>query len=96
MNTKCYHCGFLLNTDHDYFRQSSCHQCQRSTHCCKNCVYYDVSKYNECAENSADRVTDKEKANFCDYFKPSNQAYQNGNQGKSSALAAAEALFKKK
>lgn len=32
------------------------------------CIYYDPKSYNECRESSADRVLDKEKDNFCDYF----------------------------
>ena len=36
--------------------------------CCLNCTFHDPSSYNECREPSAERVVDKEAANFCDYF----------------------------
>jgi hypothetical protein len=58
------------------------------------CVFYDPKSYNECRESSADRVQDKEKANFCDYFKiNSNRA--DPDQARKDALAKAAALFKK-
>ena len=34
-----------------------------------NCAFYSETSYNECKESQADRVLDKEKANYCDYFK---------------------------
>ncbi|MBI4411014.1 MAG: hypothetical protein HY541_00835 [Deltaproteobacteria bacterium] len=37
-------------------------------HICKNCEFYDRAAYNECSEPQAERVLDKEKSNFCDYF----------------------------
>ena len=33
-----------------------------------NCRFYDSSAYNDCSEPAADRVVEKDKANFCDYF----------------------------
>jgi hypothetical protein len=32
------------------------------------CTFYDQTAYNECREPSADRIVEKEKANFCDFF----------------------------
>jgi hypothetical protein len=58
------------------------------------CHFYDVKAYNECKEPMADRITDKEKANFCDYFKigtPQNDA----EKQRQEMLAKAAALFKK-
>lgn len=60
-----------------------------------NCTHYEPARYNECTEPVADRVVDKEKGNFCDYFKPGSRA-NSGQDAKSAALKAAEALFKKK
>jgi len=58
------------------------------------CQFYDQKSYNECREPMADRVPDKEKANFCDYFKigSSNTDAENKRQ---ELLAKAQALFKK-
>lgn len=37
-------------------------------HVCFNCKFYDKGSYNECREPQAERVVEKSKANFCDYF----------------------------
>lgn len=92
---KCYKCSNELRLDLDYGRQDSCPKCNFSTHVCMNCEHFDKSKYNECTEPVADRVVDKEKANFCDYFKPGN-VISGGISAAEKARAAAEALFKKK
>lgn len=54
---------------------------------------YDPKSYNECKEPSADVVKEKERANFCDFFK----AKEDGDvvDHKAKLLSAAEALFKK-
>jgi hypothetical protein len=94
----CYNCGETLNNELDFSRSDRCPKCGRDTRVCKNCEFYDVTKYNECSETNADRITDKEKSNFCDYFKPASQN-KNQNQTLSAAEKAKlqlEALFKKK
>jgi hypothetical protein len=58
------------------------------------CQFYDVKAYNECREPQADRVKDKEIANFCDYFKIGSPG-TNPDQERQDALAKAAALFKK-
>ena len=48
--------------------RDECPKCKCDLHICKNCIHYDQSAYNECHEPNADRVLEKERANFCDYF----------------------------
>ncbi len=75
-------------------RSDHCPKCMADTRCCKMCQFYDPKSYNECREPMADRVPDKEKANFCDYFKigsPGNDA----EKQRQELLARAQALFKK-
>ncbi len=93
---KCYKCSNELRAEFDYGRQDSCPKCNFSTHVCMNCVHFDRSKYNECTEPVADRVVDKEKSNFCDYFKAGNPGDTTGASKADAARTAAEALFKKK
>ncbi len=40
------------------------------------CEFYDTSVSRSCREPIADEVRDKERANFCGYFKPIPGAYQ--------------------
>jgi predicted RNA-binding Zn-ribbon protein involved in translation (DUF1610 family) len=91
----CWNCGTALGPN-DYGRQDSCPKCGRDVKACKGCEFYDPSSHNECRENQADRVLEKDKANFCDYFRPKAGIGSPGASSKSAALDAAEALFKKK
>jgi hypothetical protein len=91
----CWNCGKPL-TPFDYGRGDTCQSCGRDTRVCKGCEFYDPSLNNECKENQADRVVDKEKANFCDYFKPASRAGQNPDVSRNNLRLAAESLFNKK
>ena len=73
-----------------------CPGCDRALHACRNCEFYDPAYNNQCRETQADRVVDKERANFCEYFTPSNRrATAQGPPGKTAA-SKLEDLFKKK
>ena len=90
----CWSCGQALGPL-EYGRQDSCPKCGRDTRVCKGCIHYERGANNDCREPQAERVVDKEKSNFCDYFKPSAGA-GSGAQARDAMKAAAEALFKKK
>lgn len=75
-------------------RSDHCQSCMADIRCCKNCQFYDPKSYNECRESMADRITDKEKANFCDYFKIGSSA-TDAEKERQEQLAKAMALFKK-
>ena len=76
MNIACPFCkkDSGLSKDFKIGRSTSCDKCSADLHCCKVCSFYDAKHYNECREPSAERVADKEKRNFCDYFSFSNNA----------------------
>jgi hypothetical protein len=57
------------------------------------CKFYDVRVYNECKESNADRVVDKEKSNFCDYFSPVSGKIDDSSLD--NLKTAADSLFKK-
>ncbi len=96
MSLICYKCKKPLSETYKILvgRRDSCPSCMADIRCCKMCVFYDPKAYNECRENSADRVQDKEKANFCDYFKIGSIG-EDPDKLKYDALAKAQALFKK-
>ena len=85
----CWHCGKELGPL-DYGRQDSCPGCGRDTRACKGCANYEPSADNSCREPQAERVVDKERANFCDYFKP--RAGAASAASRDAMKAAAEAL----
>ena len=74
-------------------RKDECQFCKADLHVCKNCELYDTKVYNECKEPQADVQRDRERSNFCDYFR----AKGSGDLGaqKDKLKAAADALFKK-
>lgn len=96
MAIQCYKCGKELSDSYKILvsRSDTCSNCRCDIRCCKMCQFYDVKSYNECRESSADRIPDKEKANFCDYFKISG-SYNDAEKQRQDALAKAQALFKK-
>ena len=94
MSTRCYKCDaqIELSIGKDVSRSEECPSCYCSIRCCFMCEFYDKSSYNECREPTAERIVDKEKANFCDFFKLSGSKTTNE---KEDLLAKANALFKK-
>jgi hypothetical protein len=84
----CFACGEFISTQF-VGRQDVC-----------QCVFFDQSVYNQCSEPMADRVVDKTKANFCDYFKVAVQTEDLKKERKMQpsdlARQNAESLFRKK
>ena len=91
----CAFCGEPVETKENIRRSDTCPHCNRDLRCCKQCKFYDPHAYNECREVLAERIVDKERANFCDYFVPKGSARENVNKAQ-EARSALEALFKKK
>lgn len=88
----CFSCHKENGLTGNVGRRDECQHCGADLHVCKNCDFYDPKAYNECRENQADVVREKERANFCDYFTPRKGGA--GAEDKAAALkAAAEALF---
>jgi hypothetical protein len=66
----CHACSADLEFDDPIGRSARCPRCASEVRCCLNCRFHDISSYNDCAEPSAERVLEKDRANFCDYFSP--------------------------
>jgi hypothetical protein len=66
----CYVCHTENNfLDRLGFRDT-CASCHSDLHVCKTCQFYDPNAYNECLEPVAERVKDKERSNFCEFYQP--------------------------
>jgi len=74
-------------------RGDTCDKCRNDVHVCRNCLHYDSTAYNECREPMAERVVDKEKRNFCDYFSPGATG-KGAQDNKSDTLKKLDDLFK--
>jgi hypothetical protein len=100
----CHHCGRNIDTRERVGFRDYCPSCDRALHVCLNCDFHAPGYSNECRETQAARVVDKDRFNFCDYFRPPEPggAVQSGaKEGKSIAPAAnpraqLDALFRKK
>ena len=62
----CYYCGNL--TTEKITRSLLCPHCRRELKVCLNCKSYKKDAHWDCEESISEQVTDKERANFCDYF----------------------------
>lgn len=91
----CWKCGTSLATlTLPLRRLEECPKCRAELHVCRLCVEYDTHVAKHCREPIAEEVRDKERANFCDYFKPRPGAYVPPNTAEASAARAElERLF---
>jgi hypothetical protein len=92
----CWKCGKTLNDIPllPLSRRSECRACGAELHVCRLCEYYDPKIAGSCREDRAEEVREKERANFCDYFKPRSNAYRPGKDTETQvARAKMEALF---
>ena len=92
----CYRCGAsLASLSLPFSRQDECPECQNYLHVCKMCSYFDARVPRQCREDGAEEVRDKDRLNFCDWFKPSEEAFDAQRKDEEDAArSAAEDLFK--
>lgn len=64
----CWKCKKEIKID-SIFRTSVCPICNADLHSCKNCLFFSTSSHFECKESVDEKIIDKEKSNFCDYFR---------------------------
>ncbi|MEM7431839.1 MAG: hypothetical protein AAF351_07855 [Pseudomonadota bacterium] len=95
-NLLCYRCGeSLAALSLPISRQDECPSCSNYLHVCRMCVNFDRAVPRQCREDGAEDVKEKERVNFCDWYKPSDAAFdQVEKAGADQALLDAEALFK--
>ena len=91
----CYRCGeSLASLSLPLSRRDACPECAADLHVCKMCVFFSATAPRQCLEDGAEDVKEKERPNFCDWFKPSDSAYDAAAHGKAkSAASELEALF---
>lgn len=96
MDIQCFQCQKMIQlATTEVGRREECSSCRADVHVCKNCEFYDPKVYNECRETQADVCREKDRANFCDFFRPKTGSRSILDE-KAKMMAAAEALFKKK
>ncbi|MCF2947918.1 hypothetical protein L0668_07360 [Paraglaciecola aquimarina] len=84
----CWKCGTSQeNIILPMSRREECKQCSADFHVCNMCEFFDLNK-NRCDEERAEHISDPERANFCDYFKPTLLKTVNLKRYKSDAAKA--------
>ncbi len=91
----CYRCGHSLESlSLPLSRRDECPACSASLHVCRMCRFFDPAVSDQCREDDAEHVRDKETANFCDWFKPAVGVFDaRGKQAADAASAELDALF---
>ena len=91
----CWHCGASLRDLPRPLRSSMrCPQCQADLHVCRLCRYYDPRYIGGCSHDRADKVLDKQRANYCTHFTPKPGAFEDpAHEPYSQARDALATLF---
>lgn len=77
IDVQCWKCGAeLKHLLLPFSRYEECSTCKADLHACLACRHYDPALSDACREDRAEFILDKDKANFCDYFKVSSKAYR--------------------
>lgn len=88
---KCWKCGSQFNIE-NVTRSTECPSCKVDLHCCKACKFYSPGNHYDCKETIDELIVDKERSNFCDFFKY-NQDISSSNNKSQAAKDAFNALF---
>lgn len=92
---KCYSCLKVMEIRSPVSRQDTCAFCNADLRCCLNCGFYAPGSYNECREPQAERITEKHKSNYCDFFVfRDSKSDENKQDTKEAAKAKLNSLFK--
>lgn len=90
----CWRCGAaLVNVILPMSRREECAACGADQHVCKLCRHYAPGRAGECDEERAEVPSDKESANFCDWFAPRAGAFGGASAADNAAAAELAALF---
>ncbi len=89
----CFKCGTVIELE-KVSRRDECPRCGTDLRVCLNCAFYAESKANACMEPQAEPVKEKDKANYCDFFRFREVGQE--KSGKAEAQKLWNDLFKKR
>jgi hypothetical protein len=95
---QCWKCGAsLAHLALPFGRTERCKACDADLHVCKLCREFDPRCLQQCREQMVEEVRDKERANFCDHYKPMPGAWKGGSSAAADAAKSElEKLFGKR
>jgi hypothetical protein len=90
---RCYKCQNPVTLEF-ISRRDECPSCGSDLHICLNCIFFDKTKSNKCREPQAEFVKEKDRSNYCDYFRFKDDTQK--KSGKEEAEKLWGELFTKK
>ncbi|MFP4114503.1 MAG: hypothetical protein ACOC2Y_06545 [Spirochaetota bacterium] len=81
----CFVCGAGL--PERIYRTTRCESCGADAKVCLNCDFFDESAHWQCRETIPEPVREKDRANFCDFFRPAAKSRQSGGKDDSAEKA---------
>ncbi len=65
----CYFCGAVIDDSVRVYRETTCPNCGKDLKICYNCAFYSPGSHWDCKESIGEPVREKDRANFCEYFR---------------------------
>ena len=96
MSLVCWKCGASIeDLPQPLERLAACHACLAELHTCTQCEFYNPKVSDKCDEPlAAGQVRETDRANFCDYFKPKQDAFvASDTSAADAAMSELESLF---
>ena len=88
----CHNCGEPWTLNGNPGRGETCMKCRADLRVCLNCAFYDKTRANECFEPQVEKVKEKDRSNYCDYFRFKEEGQQ--KDGRTEAEKAWKDIFK--
>jgi len=91
----CWYCGDPITDQTPIGRSQTCLTCKKDLRVCKNCRFFLSGARGDCKETQAQAPSDKERANFCDWFSLDEKFRSKtaGNQNEINKAAASRSAF---
>jgi hypothetical protein len=88
----CWYCGSPVTDSEPLGRSLKCLDCGKDLRSCKNCRHY---RKDSCAESQAEKPSEPDRANFCDWFSlnPRFREATAGEKKSMNAAASAKSAF---
>jgi hypothetical protein len=86
----CWYCGQPIKYPNPIGRSARCQSCGKDLRSCKNCRFFLSGARGDCRESGAEPQSDKERANFCDWFSL-DEKYRSQTAGQTDQQKSADA-----
>ena len=95
MSLLCWRCGASLkDIPRPFTRLEQCRACGADLHVCRMCRFYNPRMHDKCDHEMAEPAREVDLANFCQYYKPSPDAFDaKDRSSEDEAMQKLKALF---